>query len=696
MDRSPKTATNNRLETLANYWDAKKYRALNETMTLADYVNRVYEEPTLVRSAYQRLYDMIMEKGVDTFERYRKKITRYRFFTEGDVPIFGLEENLEQLVRAIRGAAGWYGPEKRIILLHGPVGSSKSTICRALKRGMERYSRTDSGAIYTFRWVNLPEGLYIKTTANDPMHEDPIKLLPLESRLVLESELNSVLLDRAPDNQKAQVNKLMLRGNLNPFSRFIMDALLEDYDGDWQRVVNEHVQVFRFTMDESQRRGIGTFQPKDEKNQDSTELTGDINFALLGQYGVDSDPRAFSFDGEFQRANRGVLEFIEALKLAKEFLYDLLGACQERQVKPKKFSQVDIDVALFAHTNNPEYQRLQQDVTMEALRDRTIRVDVPYLTRIDDEEKVLNQDFGPGMVRQHVAPHTIRIAATWAVLTRLKGDKDNKLTLVQKAQLYNGKSLPGYTEEMVKELKDKYPGEGMDRGISARYVQNKISNALVGNHSYINPFMVLNEVELGLQNYSLITNEDDRRFYASCVDLVKQELEEVLKNEVQKALVSDDNAIIRLCSNYIDNVFAHIEGTKIKDPFTGKDMDPDERLMRSIEEKADIPEQMADDFRRSIAAQVGSIAKKGGKFGWDTNPKLARALERKLFEDTKDHIKLSALNVGAGVVAPEIQAKIDAVKKRLVDHYGYNNESATDVLNFVASIFARGDLVEQD
>lgn len=349
---SPKTS--NRLDTLASYWDAKKYRSLNETMKLEDYVNRVYDDPRLVRSAYQRLYDMIMDKGIEKFERYRKQITRFRFFTENDVPIFGLEENLEQLVRAIRGAAGWYGPEKRIILLHGPVGSSKSTICRALKRGMEKYSLTDNGSIYTFRWVDLPKDLYIKDVANDPMHEDPIKLLPLESRMVLESELNSVLLDRAPDNMKSQVNKILLRGNLNPFSRFIMDALLEDYDGNWQKVVNEHVQVYRFTMDESQRRGIGTFQPKDEKNQDSTELTGDINFALLGQYGVDSDPRAFSFDGEFQRANRGVLEFIEALKLAKEFLYDLLGACQERQVKPKKFSQVDIDVALFAHSVHGE------------------------------------------------------------------------------------------------------------------------------------------------------------------------------------------------------------------------------------------------------------------------------------------------------------------------------------------------------
>jgi serine protein kinase len=688
------TATD-RLSSIARHFDADKYRKFNRTMTFNEYLNAVYDSPRLARSSYQRIYDMIIAKGTSQFERYRKTIKRYHFFDNAEIPIYGLEETLDQLVKAIRGAAGWYGPEKRVILLHGPVGSSKSTICRCLKRGLEAYSRTAEGELYTFKWVGLPDGLYVKDEAIDPMHEDPIKLLPMEVRKVVENELNDLLYDRAEEKDKVGVNKLRFTGQLNPFSRFLMDELLKKYDGDWKKVVTEHIVVQRFVMDETQRKGIGTFQPKDEKNQDSTELTGDINYQLLGQYGVDSDPRAFSFDGEFQKANRGILEFIEVLKLAKEFLYDLLGACQERQIKPKKFSQIDIDLALMGHTNNPEFLKLQQDPTMEALRDRTIRVDVPYLTKHSDEIKVLEQDFGKGKVRQHVAPHTVEVAAMWSTLTRLKVDKENKLTLIEKMKLYDGKTLPGYTEDSVKELKDKYPSEGMDRGISARYVQNKISNALASNYKYINPFMVLNEIESGLRNFALITNEDDRKFYAGCVDLAKQELEEILKNEVQKALVSDENAIVRLCTNYIDNVFAHIEKSKVIDPYTGREVEPDERLMRSIEEKADIPEQLADDFRRSIAAHVGSVAKKGGKFDWTSNPKLARALEKELFERTRDTIKLSSLNVGAAVVAPEHQEKIDAVKERLVKHHGYNNESATDVLNFVASIFSRGDIIEQ-
>jgi len=116
-----------------------------------------------------------------------------------------------------------------------------------------------------------------------------------------------------------------------------MSMLLKRYDGDWAAVVENHVRVIRRIHSETDRVGIGTFQPKDEKNQDSTELTGDMNFSKIGQFGSDSDPRAFNFDGEFEIANRGVCEFIEMLKLDNAFLYDLLGATQEHSIKPKKF-----------------------------------------------------------------------------------------------------------------------------------------------------------------------------------------------------------------------------------------------------------------------------------------------------------------------------------------------------------------------
>ncbi len=692
----------NRLSNLAHLWDVRAYEKLHKEMSVDEYVDAVFDKPSLLRSAYQRLYDCILAAGTTTSERYRKTLIHYNFFDKvsEELSIFGLEENIMELVKAIRGAAGWFGPDRRLLLLHGPVGSAKSTICRCFKRGLERYSKTDPGEMFTFKWIGLPGDIFVRPEVLDPMHSDPIKLLPWAQeetgkpgiRQQIERDINQMLLDRVSEQERANVNRVKLKGNLNPFSRFVWDELMVKYKGDWRRILAEHVRVVRFVIDEDKRVGVGTFQPKDEKNQDSTELTGDINYALLGQYGIDSDPRAFSFDGELQRANRGVMEFMEVLKLANEFLYDLLGACQEKQIKPKKFSQIDIDLVLIGHTNLPDYKRVEADETMEALKDRTIRVDIPYLRKWSDEVKVLEQDFNPENVYRHIAPHTTKIAALVTILSRLKQPKKGNMNLVDKAKLFDGKTLEGFNEDSVKELMDEYPDEGLS-GLSARYAQNKFSNCVASlKHKYINGFMVLKEMEEGLRHHPLIENAEQLKQFHQCVDLAKEEYEELLKGDVQDALVLDDNAMNRLLANYLDNVDAYINKAKVFDEYTNREVEPDERLMRSIEAKAEIREEMAPDFRRSIAAQIGSLHRRGLEFDVKSNPKLEEALRMKLFEDVRDSIKLSALGHGASVVEPQVREKIDAVKQRLIKHYGYNEESATDTLNFVASIFARSDL----
>ncbi|VAX41339.1 Serine protein kinase (prkA protein), P-loop containing, partial [hydrothermal vent metagenome] len=449
----------------------------------------------------------------------------------------------------------------------------------------------------------------------------------------------------------------------------------------------------RIVLSEKDRVGIGTFQPKDEKNQDSTELTGDINYRKIALYGSDSDPRAFNFDGELNIANRGICEFIEVLKLDVAFLYDLLGASQEHTIKPKKFAQTYIDEVILGHTNEPEYKRLQSNEMMEAFRDRTIKIDVPYNIRLDDEIKIYQKDFGPARIKSmHIAPHTLEVAAMWAVLTRLEEPKKAGLTLMQKMKLYNGKSIPGFTEDSVKELKEEAPREGMD-GISPRYIQDKISNALVGRQAIeektINPFMVLNELESGLSHHSLITDEDTKKRYREILSMVKEEYEDIIKGEVQRAISADEDAIKRLCANYIENVRAHTQRERVLNKYTGKDEEPDERLMRAIEEKIDIPDSRKDDFRQEIMNYIGALALDNKKFEYNTNARLYKALELKLFEDSRDTIKLK--NLVSSVVDDETQQKIDVVKQRLIKQFGYNDVSASDVLNYVASIFARGD-----
>lgn len=679
------------LKKIASKFDLDRYKTLHEEMSFDEYLNKLEENPLLARTSFQRIYDMIMSFGSYEFEEYKEILTHYNFF-DTKIPIHGIQKPLNKLVEFIRGAARGHGTEKRFLLLHGPVGSAKSTIARRLKRGLEEYTRTDEGAIYTYKWIKLPKEIY--TTPEDicPLYQDPIKLTPPEKREELLNNLNEILIDKTPEEKRNTMYRLTCDGEINPRCQIFMDELLELYDGDWEKVVSEHIRVIRFVFSESARRGIGTFQPKDEKNQDSTELTGDVLWNKLSHFGNDSDARTFDFKGEFCISDRGMLEFIEVLKLAVEFLYDLLGATQEKQIKPKKLPQISIDEFLIGHTNSHEYKKLSVNESMGALRDRTVKIDIPYLLRWSDEIKVLEQDYGPGRVKQHVAPHTLEIAALWAVLTRLKDDSEGKVDLLKKAKLYNGQSLPGISgEDAVMELMARAEEEGMS-GVSCRYVQDKISNCLSSRHDYINPFMVMNEIREGLYSHSLINKKEDIARYDTCAEIAMKELDEILKNEVRKALTGDEKAIERLCANYIDNVMAYIKKAKVRNTFTKRDEPPNERLMRSIEEKIEIPSSSINDFRRTIAAFIGDMANENKKFRWDSNEELKIALEAKLFEDTKDHIKLSALHIsGASTVQPDLQEKIDAIKKRLIDQNGYNEQSATDVLEYVGSIYARID-----
>jgi serine protein kinase len=676
---------------IAGMQDYDQYRDLYWEGSFEEYLQIVRQRPQVTRNAFQRVYDMVVSFGTEEYIDNKKKLTRYNFFRDeiehGKDAVYGLDIPLMRLMNVLKAAAEGYGPERRVILLHGPVGSSKSTIARLLKKGLEAYSRTPEGGLYTFKWVSL-EGTGLASGENgeieSPMHDEPLRLIP-------EAWRERAIRELALGNERYRVR---VDGDLDPASRFIFKGLMQKYGGDWGKVVSKHIRVRRFVLSEKDRIGIGTFQPKDEKNQDSTELTGDINYRKIAEYGTDSDPRAFNFDGEFNVANRGIVEFVEMLKLDVAFLYDLLGASQEHKIKPKKFAQTDIDEVIVGHTNEAEYRRLLNNEFMEALRDRTIKIDIPYITRLSDEIRIYEKEFSQEKVRgRHVAPHTLEVAAMWAVLTRLEEPKKHNLQLLQKMKLYDGKVLPGYTQDTVKELRKESKREGME-GISPRYVQDKISNALVSDvgEGTINPFMVLNELEKGLRSHSLITSDDQKKRYRDIIGVVKREYEEIVKNEVQRAISADEEAIAKLAANYIDNIKAYTLKEKVKNAYTGQNEEPDERLMRAIEDKIDIPENRKDDFRREIMNFIGAKAIEGKKFDWQTNDRLRRALELKLFEDQKDSIKLKTLV--SAVVDKETQEKIDIIKSRLMRYFGYNEVSATDVLNYVASIFARGDAKE--
>ena len=293
------------VESIAKLQDFDEYRNLNWEGSFNDYLEIVRKNPGVVRSSFQRCYDMILSYGREEYMDSRKKLVRYPFFRDeqngGADAVYGLDISLMKLVNVFKSAAHGYGTEKRVLLLHGPVGSSKSTIVRMLKKGLEQYSRCDEGAVYTWEW-HLPDDLMHvaggENTFPCPMNEEPLRLIP-------ETWRDKVIADLGVyENLRYPLQSV--RGDVNPACRFIFRELMKHYGGDWSKVM-QHIRVKRLILSEKDRVGIGTFQPKDEKNQDSTELSGDINYRKIAVFGSDSDPRAFNFDGEFNVANRGII-----------------------------------------------------------------------------------------------------------------------------------------------------------------------------------------------------------------------------------------------------------------------------------------------------------------------------------------------------------------------------------------------------
>ncbi|MEM1450316.1 MAG: serine protein kinase [Planctomycetota bacterium] len=663
--------------------------------SLDDYLRLVEEHPEHARNAWQRLADMIESHG-RTARKSAGLPPRWHVFDDpfgarpttssadgdderpmGPDAVFGLDQSLHDLVMTVRAGARRLGPERRILLLHGPVGSAKSTIARILKRGLEHYTRTDTGAIFTFDWVI--DGEVIPS----PMNQDPLLLLPRSARGDVEAKLNAAW---------GRDDRLLIEGELDPVSQFWLDHLMERYEGDWSRAV-EHVRVRRFTFSEAGRVGIGTFQPKDEKNQDSTELTGDLNYRKIAEYGSDSDPRAFNFDGEFNVANRGMLEFIEVLKLDVAFLYDLLGATQEHAIKPKKFQSTHIDEVILGHTNEPEYRKLQSNELMEAFRDRTIRIDVPYNLGLSDEAEIHRRRFGRrGAPGRRLAPHCLEVASMWAVLTRLEDPKHPSLSLVQKARLYDGEDVPGFTGEQARELREAAEREGLD-GISPRYVQDRIATCLVEERASIGPRDVLDAIERGLGAHSMVASDELRKRYLGLVAVAREEYDTIIREEVESAIAADQDALDRLCSKYLDNVRAYTTREQV----AGEDgvlRAPDERLMRAVEEKTDIPEARKDDFRHELMNYIAAVHLEGGQFDFRENRRLRRALELKLFEDQRDSIQLTSLV--SSVVDPDTQEKIAVIRDRLIRQFGYDERSADTVLRDVAGLFVRAEEEARD
>jgi serine protein kinase len=617
-------------------------QALSWEGTFADYFELVKANPKVAELAHARIFDMITSTGA---EPGKGGVPHYNFFS-GE--IFGLDRALQQVVEYFNSAAQRLEVRKRILLLMGPVGGGKSTIVSMLKHGLEAYTRIEQGAVYAI--------------SSCPMHEEPLHLIPLELRSDFMREYG-----------------IYIEGDLCPHCRFELDHTHEGHI--------ERVPVRRIVFSEKKRLGIGTFTPSDPKSQDVSELTGSIDLSTIGEYGSESDPRAYRFDGELNIANRGIMEFIEMLKVDERFLYVLLTLSQEQNIKTGRFSMIYADEVVVSHTNETEYTAFVGNKKSEALQDRIILVKVPYNLRISDEvriyEKLLKQS---ALQTVHIAPHTLEIASIFAVLTRLEQSKKAGISLMKKLKLYDGEDIEGFKQKDVKELQDESDREGME-GISPRYIINRLSGALVKEGiTCINPIDALRALRDGLEQHTSISREQ-REHYMNLIGEARKEYDEIAKREVQKAFVySFEESAKTLLNNYLDNVEAYCNSQKLRDHMTDEELEPDESLMRSIEEQIGVSDTSRKAFREEILIRISSLARRGQQFDYTSHERLKEAIEKKLFADLRDVVKITT---SAKTPDPEQLRRINDVVDRLVKEHGYCAVCANSLLQYVGSLLNR-------
>ncbi|MHA0856664.1 PrkA family serine protein kinase [Paenibacillus sp. CMAA1364] len=610
--------------------------------TCKEYIELLRKDPTPAMTAHARVYEMIKSYGCVVVNGHK----RYKFFEQ---EIFGLDIAVEKLVEEyFHSSARRLDVRKRILLLMGPVSGGKSTLVTLLKRGMEKFSKTDQGAVYAI------DGC--------PMHEEPLHLIPLDLRQEVEKELG-----------------VRIEGSLCPSCQM---RLQTEYNGDIEKV-----RVKRVLISEEGRVGIGTFSPSDPKSQDIADLTGSIDFSTITEFGSESDPRAYRFDGELNKANRGIMEFQEMLKCDEKFLWNLLSLTQEGNFKAGRFALISADEMIIAHTNESEYKSFIGNKKNEALQSRMIVMPIPYNLKVTDEEKIYAKLIDQSdMLHIHIAPHALRAASIFSILSRLKETKKQGMDLIKKMRMYDGQEVEGYKEADLREMQNEFLDEGMS-GVDPRYVINRISSALIKQDlQCINALDVLRAIKDGLDQHASISKEERER-YLNFIAIARKEYDELAKKEIQKAFVySFEESAKTLFENYLDNIEAFCNWSKIRDPLTDEEMEPDERLMRSIEEQIGVSENAKKAFREEILIRISAYSRKGRKFEYNHHDRLREAIEKKLFVDLKDIVKITT-----STKTPDANQlkRINEVSKRLIEDHGYCPTCANELLKYVGSLLNR-------
>ncbi len=626
---------------------SKEHRAQRWEGTLSDFMTRILPNrpAAYIRTSHEYIWDMLLWHG-RAIEGDDTHKARELFKRE----LFGVDEPLGRVVDYFKAAAAGSDVGRRLLLLLGPPSGGKSTLAIMLKRGLEEYSRTEEGALYGIK--------------GSPLRESPLNLIPTSLR--------------ADFRETYGVD---ISGELSPWAR---DYLDRECEGDYLRV-----PVERIFLSEANRCGIGTYAPHDPSTADIADLVGSVDLSKVARVGDEGDPRAWSWSGAVYAASRGVLEMIEILKVKREFLYLLLTMTQEKNVKVARFPLIYLDETILAHTNLAEFNRFLQEKENEALLDRMVIIKVPYALSYKDEARIYKKlVYGaPAFRKTHLDPHVLHLAAVFAILTRHTKPEREGLDLPKKVRIFAGEAVEGFSETEAARLRLEAPDEGLS-GVSPRFVINALSTAITrGNAHSLTSMELLLALKDAIESDARIDAKQKKQWFDHLVTARKEFYNRWVKEDVHKALfASFQDEAQQLLEKYLDEIEASLDQRKVTDPMTGENRAPDERFMRSVEEKIKVSESGKQSFRQEVIRKAMVAFKAGEKFRLASHARVSEAIEQYLFEERRDVLRLVTSTARPD---EEARQKISVVQERLVKEYGYDEHSAQEALNYVTTLLSQ-------
>jgi len=612
---------------------------------LEDYLQVIEKDPTITKLAHKKLYDSLADKGITRMSpsdtRCNKlfngeQLRTYDYF---QTKFFGMERSLAKIMRFLRSASLKGEESRQVLLLLGPVGAGKSALMEHIKHALE-----DCEPMYHI------DGC--------PIHEEPLHLIPRSLREDFEKIYN-----------------IRIEGDLCPVCRH---RLKEEFNNDYSSM-----PITQASYSVRGRRGVGVVPPMDANSQDVTILVGSEDISKLDLYSED-DPRVLSLNGAFNVGNRGIVEFVEVFKNEIEFLHTMITATQEKSVpSPGKGPMIYFDGVILAHCNESEWNKFKSEGTNEAILDRIVRVNVPYCLEVSEEQKIYEKMLGLSDFDGHIAPHTLEVAAMFAVLSRLH--LSNKVDPLTKMKIYDGKDVieSGHVKKVdITDLREETRDEGMT-GISTRFIMKAIDSSLSDSEKNMVTPISIREALIKQVKDQIVVEDDRNRFLDFLGKTLHDEYLNILEKEITKAFVSAyDEQAEALFNNYLDHAEAYVNMSNVKDSVTNEEIQPDEPFMASIEEQIGIVGTSKENFRVDITAFMFSKLRRGEKVDWKSYAPLREAIESKLTSSVKE---ISRIVTKSKSRDKKQQGKYNEMVKTLIDEYGYNEDSAQEVIKFAAN-----------